>query len=112
MQHPDAFPIIGNSEGGPEDAAPLAAFPLEEQLLVALAHQPWASASDLAKRLDMSDSDIYKACHQLVKSKDIAARELSVTRRITRRYVLARKGVMHVTKRLSSTEACFERRCP
>ena len=97
MQHPDAFPIIGNSEGGPEDAAPLAAFPLEEQLLVALAHQPWASASDLAKRLDMSDSDIYKACHQLVKSKDIAARELSVTRRITRRYVLARKGVMHVT---------------
>ena len=62
MQHPTAFLTLRpHAEGRPEDAA-LADFPLEERILVVLAQQPWASAADLAKRLDMmSESDIHKA---------------------------------------------------
>ena len=63
-----------------------------------LAHQPWASASDLARRLDVSKSDIHKACHVAEENGLITGRELGVTRRIQRRYVLSRQGVMHVTK--------------
>ena len=81
-----------------EDQGPLSAFPLEEQMLVALAHQPWASASDLAKRLEKSDSEIHKACHTLVSKEDIAGRGLGVTRRIQQRFVLTRQGVGHVTR--------------
>ena len=66
--------------------------------MVTLAHQPWASASDIAKTLDVSYPETYNVCHELEKNKLIAGRELSVSRRITRRYVLARKGVMHVTR--------------
>ena len=79
----------------PEDAA-LADFPLEEQILVVLAHQPWASASDPARRLDVSE--IHKACHALEDAHLIAGREVGLTRRIQRRYVLTRQGVTHVTK--------------
>ena len=79
----------------PEDTA-LADFPVEEQILVVLAHQPWASASDLARRLDVSE--IHEACHALEEDGLIAGREVGVTRRSQRRYVLARQGVMHVTK--------------
>ena len=51
MQHSPAFRTLRpHAEGRPEDAA-LADFPLEERILVTLAHQQWASASDLAKRL-------------------------------------------------------------
>ena len=99
MQHRAAFPPRLHPAGGrAEDATPLAEFPPEERILLALAHQPWASASDLAKRLDMSDSEIHKACHELEKKKLIADRGLGVTRRIQRRYVLAREGVNHVIK--------------
>ena len=73
-------------------------FPPEERILVVLAHQQWASASDIAIRLGLSDPDVYGACHQLEKDKLIAGRELGVTRRMQRRYVLTRKGVMHVTR--------------
>ena len=98
MQHPTAFLTLRpHAEGRPEDAA-LADFPLEERILVALAHQSWASASDLAKRLDISDSDIHKACHELEENKHVAGREMGVTRRIRRRYVLSRQGVLHVTR--------------
>ena len=98
MQHPTAFLTLRpHAEGRPEDTA-LADFPLEERILVALAHQSWASASDLAKRLDISDSDIHKACHELEENKHVAGREMGVTRRIRRRYVLSRQGVLHVTR--------------
>ena len=63
-----------------------------------LAQQPWASAADFAKRLDVSESDIHKACHELEENKHVAGREMGVTRRIQRRYVLSRQGVMHVTR--------------
>ena len=98
MQHPTAFLTLRpHAEGRPEDAA-LADFPLEERILVVLAHQQWASASDLAKRLDVSDSDIHKACHELEKNKHVAGREMGVTRRMQRRYVLTRQSVLHVTR--------------
>ena len=99
MQHPTAFLTLRpHAEGRPEDAA-LADFPLEERILVVLAQQQWASAADLAKRLDMmSESDIHKACHELEENKHVAGREMGVTRRIQRRYVLSRQGVMHVTR--------------
>ena len=64
-----------------------------------LAQQPWASAANLAKRLDVSESDIHKACHELEENKKlIVGRDLGVTRRMQRRYVLTRQGVMHVTR--------------
>ena len=98
MQHTEQFPTFRRPRGGqPEDAA-LADFPLEERIVVALAHQPWASASNLARRLDSSDPDIHKVCRKLETSGSIAGRELGVTRRIQRRYVLTLQGVMHVTK--------------
>ena len=98
MQHTDQVPTFRRPGGGrPEDAA-LADFPLEEQILVVLAHQPWASASDIAKRIDVSNSDIHKSCRVVEGNGLIAGRELGVTRRVQRRYVLARQGVMHVTK--------------
>ena len=62
-----------------------------------LAQQQWASAADLARRLGLSDPDVYGACHQLEKEKLIVGRELGVTRRMQRRYVLTQQGVMHVT---------------
>ena len=98
MQSTNKFPTFRRpGEGRPEDAA-LADFPLEEQILVVLAHQPWASASDIAKRLDVSNPDIHKSCRVVEGNGLIAGRELGVTRRVQRRYVLARQGVMHVTK--------------
>ena len=99
MQHPTAFLTLRpHAEGRPEDAA-LEPFPLEERILVVLAQQPWASAADLAKRLDVSESDIHKACHELEENKKlIVGRDLGVTRRMQRRYVLTRQGVMHVTR--------------
>ena len=36
-----------------------------------LAQQPWASAADFAKRLDVSESDIHKACHELEENKHV-----------------------------------------
>ena len=94
MQHPTAFLTLRpHAEGRPEDAA-LADFPLEERILVVLAQQQWASAADLAKRLDISDSDIHKACHELEENKHVADREMGVTRRMQRRYVLSRQGVL------------------
>ena len=98
MQHSTGFRPLRHPAGGRSEDAALEDFPLEERTVVALAHQPWASASDLAGRLDMSVSELYKACHELEENKLIAGRELGVTRRVQRRYVLARQGVMHVTK--------------
>ena len=93
MQHPAAGPPFRHPTGEqPEDAA-LADFPLEERILVVLAQQPWASAADLAKRLDVSKSGI-----ELEENKHVAGRDLGVTRQIQRRYVLSRQGVMHVTR--------------
>ena len=99
MQHSTAFLTLRpHAEGRPEDAA-LELFPLEERILVVLAQQQWASAADLAKRLDVSESDIHKACHELEENKKlIVGRDLGVTRRMQRRYVLTRQGVMHVTR--------------
>ena len=98
MQHSTAFLTLRpHAEGRPEDAA-LADFPLEERILVVLAQQQWASAADLAKRLDVSESDIHKACHELEKNKHVAGREMGVTRRMQRRYVLTRQSVLHVTR--------------
>ena len=45
MQRPTRLMVSHPVGGWPEDAA-LADFPLEERILVVLAHQPWASASD------------------------------------------------------------------
>ena len=74
-------------------------FLLDERIAVVLAQQQWASAANLAKRLDVSESDIHKACHELEENKKwIAGRDLGVTRRMQRRYVLTRQGVMHVTR--------------
>ena len=77
MQHSTAFLTLRpHAEGRPEDAA-LEPFPLEERILVVLAQQQWASAADLAKRLDVSESDIHKACHELEKNKQLfAGREI------------------------------------
>ena len=64
-------------------------------------HQPWASALDLANRIEMSESEIRKACNLLEKDREnklIISRNLGGTRRAKRRYVLTRKGVMHLTK--------------
>ena len=99
MQHPTAFPTLRpHAEGRPEDAA-LEPFPLEERILVVLAQQPWASAADIAIRLGLWDPDVYEACHELEENKKlIAGRKIVVTRRIQRRYVLSRQGVMHVTR--------------
>ena len=72
-------------------------FPLEERILVVLAQQPWASAPDLAQRPDLP-SDIRETCNQLEEDKMIAGRDIVVTHRKQRRYVLTRQGVMHVTK--------------
>ena len=95
MQNSVAF---GHPAGlRPEDTA-LADFPLEEQILVVLAHQPWASASDLARRLDINVSETHTACHALEEANLIAGREVGTTRRSQRRYVLTRQGVMHVTR--------------
>ena len=99
MQHPAAFLSIRHPERGRLEDAPLAEFPLEERILVALADQLWASASDLAGRLYVSESDINESCHVLEeKKKLIAGRGLGVTRRIQRRYVLTRQGVRHVIR--------------
>ena len=98
MQHPPAFQPFRHPAGGrPEDAAPTD-FPLEERIMATLAHHLWASASNLAETLGVSHSDTHKACQELEKKNLIAGRELGVTRRMQRRYVLARRGVMHVTK--------------
>ena len=101
MQHSAALPTLRpHAEGRPEDAA-LELFPLEERILVVLAQQPWASAADLAKRLDAAESDIYPASHELEENKKlIAGRDLGVTRRSQRRHVLTRQGVTHVTRPL------------
>ena len=99
MQHPAAFLSVRHSEWAwPEDPPPLEEFPLREQILVVLAHQPWASASDIARRLDRDESDVYEACNELEKEGLIAGRAMGVTRRAQRRYVLTRAGVRHVTK--------------
>ena len=99
MQNPDASPRFRHPPWGrPEDAAPLAKFPLRERVQVILAQQPWSSVSNLAGRLDVSEPDVYKTCHELEKANLIAGRDIGVTRRAQRRYVLARQGVMHVTK--------------
>ena len=98
MQH-SASSIPYSAGGRSEDATPLWEFPLEERILVALAHQPWASASDLGKVLGMSEPDVYKSCHHLEEdTKLVAGRRLGVTRRPQRRYVLTREGVRYVTK--------------
>ena len=71
MQHSTVFLTLRpHAEGRPEDAA-LELFPLEERILVVLAQQQWASAADLAKRLDVSESDIHKACHELEENKKL-----------------------------------------
>ena len=100
MQHSTGFRPLRHPAGGRSEDAALEDFPLEERTVVALAQQPWASASDLAGRLDMSVSELYRACHELEENKLIAGRALGVTRRVQRRYVLARQGVMHVTRPL------------
>ena len=47
----------------------------------------------------MSNPDIHKACYAMVEKNGlIAGRELGVTRRVQRRYVLSLLGAMHVTK--------------
>ena len=73
-------------------------FPLEERVLVVLAQQPLSSCSNLAKRLKMSDSDLYEVLPELESRNLVRGRELGATRRAQLRYVLARRGVMHVTK--------------
>ena len=98
MQHPTVFPTVRHPVGGRSEDPTLADFPLEERILVTLARQPLASASNIARRLELSDSEIHKECRNLEKNKLIAGRQLGVTRRVQRRYVLARLGVMHVTK--------------
>ena len=98
MQHPTAFATVRHPVGGRSEDTTLKNFPPGERILVVLAHQPWASASNLARRLEFSDSEIHKECRNLEKNKLIAGRQLGVTRRKQRRYVLTLQGVMHVTK--------------
>ena len=81
----------------PDDIAE-ADLPLREKILVVLAQQLWASGANLAVRLRVLESDINEACRDLEEEGQIAGRYIGVTRRKTRRYVLARLGVRHVTK--------------
>ena len=97
MQQRTDLPTLSPHAGGQPEDAPLEKFPLEERILVVLTHQPWASASDLARRLDLSNSDIHKVCHDLEQNRMIIGRDLGVTRREQRRYVLTLEGVRHVT---------------
>ena len=96
MQDPHALPLFRHPDRGRQEAAFLADFPLEARIVVVLAQQPWAAAADLANRLGVPD--VYEVCAKLEEDGLIAGRELGVTRRRTRRYVLARKGVQHVTR--------------
>ena len=98
MKRPIHFPMVRPLVGGRSEDPTLADFPLGERILVVLADQPWASVSNIAKRLDMSNPDIHKACYVVEKNGLIAGRELGVTRRVQRRYVLSLLGAMHVTK--------------
>ena len=99
MQNPDSFPPFRPHAEGPTGAVALERFPLEERIVVVLAQQPWASAGDIVDRLDVSESEINKACDELEENKKlIAGRDLGVTSRGQRRYILTRRGVMHVTR--------------
>ena len=96
MQHPTDFLPSGRPVGVRPEEAALEDFPIEERVLVTLARQAWASASNIAARLEVPD--VRDACAQLEKDGSIAGREVGVTRRQTRRYVLSRQGVQHVTR--------------
>ena len=98
MRHPSPIPSSRAPAGGWPAEAVLADFPLDEQTLVVLAQQPWASALDIAGRLQMSVSDIHKTCHELEGAKRIFGRNMGATRRMQQRYVLSRAGVIHVTQ--------------
>ena len=82
---------------GPEDLV-IMKLPLEEAVSVALAQQPWSSAGDLARRLEVPESEVHGACRELEERMLIAGSDVGVTRRKRRRYVLSRLGVQHVTK--------------
>ena len=90
-------PYRALADGVPDDVA-LADFPVKERILVVVAQQLLASTSNIAARLDVSNSDIYKACAELEKENLITGGEFGLTRRSQRRYVLTRQGVMHVTQ--------------
>ena len=81
----------------PEEIAE-ADLPLREKILVAVAQQPWSSGGNIAQRLRGSESEVNDACRELEQHIMIAGRDVGVTRRKTRRYVLARLGVLHVTR--------------
>ena len=97
MENRTAILSFGALSGEASDDVKLADFPLEEQIIVSYAQQPWGSVSNIARRLNASMSDIYKACAKLEEEKMIAGRDLGVSHRSQRRYVLSRRGVMHVT---------------
>ena len=40
--------------------------------MVVVAQQVWSSTSDIARRLDASEADVYKACHELEKKNLIS----------------------------------------
>ena len=98
MQHSAAFRSFRPPAWGRTDLYNLADFPLAEQISVVVAQQVWSSVPNIALRLDKLDSEIYGACHDLEKANLISGRDMGVTRRSQRRYVLTRRGVMHVTQ--------------
>ena len=98
MQHPAAFPPFQPFAGSGPEEIPLKLFPLEEQVMVALAHCPGASVPNLSCLLGVGEKRLYEACTSLEGQGLIAHREMGVTRDSIRRFWLSRLGVLHVTK--------------
>ena len=98
MEHTFAIPTLGRPVVvRPEDIV-VVDLPLKEKILVVLALQLWASGGNLANRLEVAESDVNNACRELEKDGLIAGLDAGVTRRKTRRYILSRLGVLHVTR--------------
>ena len=99
MQHPKSYPPFQPfAESGPEEIA-LKRFPLEEQVMVALAHCPGASVPNLSCLLGVGEKRLYEACTSLEGQGLIAHRDVGVIPRDSiRRFWLSRLGVLHVTK--------------
>ena len=98
MQQPVGFPPFQPySDSAPEEI-PLNLFPLDEQVMVALAHCPGASVPNISGLLGVGEKRIYEACASLEGQGFISYREMGVTRDSIRRFWLSRLGVLHVTR--------------
>ena len=95
MQHPSAFPPFQPVPMAGPGQIPLKLFSIREQILAALAYQPFSSVANLMENL--GKSDLYSACRELEAEGLIVGLDVVVSQRSIRRFVLARLGVRHVT---------------